>query len=181
MTGQVLVIGRLTGLKGIDVLIRAIPTAARVLKRPLRLTVAGTGECLGALKALAKRCGVEADFKGWVSTEERLALMRSADLLAVPSTWPEPFGVVGIEAGSMGLPAVAFDVGGIGDWLIPGVSGELAPGTPPRAEELAEAVVRALADPSHHQELRVGAWRKSKEFSRAAHVERLERFFQDVV
>ena len=45
--------------------------------------------------------------------------------------------MVGIEAGAYGLPAVAFDVGGISDWLIPGFSGELAPGNPPAAEGLA--------------------------------------------
>ena len=44
----------------------------------------------------------------------------------MPSVWPEPFGLVGIEAGCVGLPAAGFGVGGIPDWLRPGETGELA-------------------------------------------------------
>ena len=74
----------------------------------------------------------------------------------------------GVEAGCVGLPAVAFAVGGIPDWLIPGKSGELAPGDPPTADGLALAIVRALADPTHLQRLRIGAWEVARTFRRAA-------------
>jgi glycosyltransferase involved in cell wall biosynthesis len=99
--------------------------------------------------------------------------MRAADVLVVPSVWPEPFGMVGIEAGSVGLPAIAYAVGGIPDWLIPGVSGESAPGERPNPQQLAEAIVRALGDPDHHQRLRIGAWEVARRFSPEAHLERL--------
>ena len=101
--------------------------------------------------------------------------MREADLLAVPSVWPEPFGLVGIEAGCVGLPAVAFAVGGIPDWLIPGKSGELAPGDPPTADGLALAIVRALADPTPLQRLRIGAWEVARTFRPGRHLDELER------
>ncbi len=35
----------------------------------------------------------------------------------VPSVWPEPFGIIGIEGFAAGRPAVASGTGGIGDWL----------------------------------------------------------------
>ena len=57
--------------------------------------------------------------------------MASADLLVVPSLWPEPFGLVGLEGARSRLPAAAFAVGGIPDWLRSGVNGYLAPGDPP--------------------------------------------------
>jgi glycosyltransferase involved in cell wall biosynthesis len=41
----------------------------------------------------------------------------ASSLVAVPSYYPEPFGLVGLEAMYFGKPVVAFDVGGIGEWL----------------------------------------------------------------
>ncbi|MGA2216372.1 MAG: hypothetical protein ABSH31_24080, partial [Bryobacteraceae bacterium] len=74
-----------------------------------------------------------------------------------------------------GVPAVGFAVGGIPDWLIPGQSGELAAGNPPTVEGLAEAIVRAFADPVHYQKLRAGAWEMSKKFGLDTHLAELER------
>ena len=63
------------------------------------------------MEAAAGRASLRAEFTGWVRPSRRTDLMRGADLLAVPSVWPEPFGLVGVEAGCVGLPAAAFDVG----------------------------------------------------------------------
>jgi glycosyltransferase involved in cell wall biosynthesis len=171
---RVLFVGRLMDVKGVDHLLRAIPLAAGKLGRPLTLTIAGEGPERGRIEDLARRLGVTVEFAGWVDSEKRSDLMRQADLLAVPSLWPEPFGLVGIEAGCFGVPAVGFAVGGIPDWLIPGQSGELAPGDPPTVDGLAEAVVRALADPAHYQKLCIGAWEMSKQFSLERHLTQLE-------
>jgi glycosyltransferase involved in cell wall biosynthesis len=81
--------------------------------------------------------------------------------------------MVGVEAGAVGLPAVAFAVGGIPDWCEPGVSGELAPGHPPTVRGFSEALVRALSNPAHHARLREGAWRMASRFSPGAHVDAL--------
>ena len=48
-------------------------------------------------------------------------------MLVVPSRWPEPFGMVGIEAMARGRPVVAFANGGIPDWLDDGNTGFLVP------------------------------------------------------
>ncbi len=174
-TGRVLMLGRLTELKGGRLLPGALRDAARRLGRDLTLVVAGSGPDLSHIQRAAAGAGVSVEVVGWVGPEQRTALMRSADLLAVPSTWPEPFGLVGIEAGCVGLPAVGFAVGGIPDWLLPGETGELAPGDPPTAAGLTEAIVRALADPAHWQTLRVGAWDSAHDYGIARHVERLEQ------
>lgn len=172
-SGQVLMVGRLTELKGGVELVRALPVARAALGRELELVVAGDGPERERMQREAVARRVPVRFAGWVDRAGREALMRQADLLAVPSVWPEPFGMVGVEAAAVGLPSVAFAVGGIPDWCEPGVSGELAPGHPPTVREFSDAMVRALADPAHHARLREGAWRMASRFSPGAHVDAL--------
>jgi glycosyltransferase involved in cell wall biosynthesis len=145
----------------------------------LTLVVAGDGAERGAMEDAARRAAVPAQFAGWVDAGVRERLMREADVLAAPSLWPEPFGLVGIEAGCVGLPAVAYRVGGIPDWLRPGESGELAPADPPTAEGLADALARALADPQRLARLGCGAWRVAGEFTAEAHLVRLEAILKE--
>jgi glycosyltransferase involved in cell wall biosynthesis len=172
-TGRVLFVGRITAPKGWAHLLDALPRAAADLRRPLTLVVAGDGPDRAACEAECRRRGLPAEFLGWVDPARRTAEMRAADLLAVPSVWPEPFGLVGVEAGCVGLPSVGYAVGGIPDWLEAGVSGETAPGENPDSRGLSAAIVRALADPAHWQRLRVGAWEAAKRFSPEAHMDRL--------
>src|SRR5262249_41979722 len=91
--GRVLLLGRLTPIKGGAYLVRALPRAEHALGRPLSLVVAGDGPERPSLEALARRLGVQAEFVGWVGSGQRLRLLRQADVLAVPSLWPEPFGL----------------------------------------------------------------------------------------
>ncbi|WP_162097339.1 glycosyltransferase family 4 protein [Gemmata obscuriglobus] len=170
---RVLFVGRVTALKGLTHLIEAMPRACAELGRTLTLVVAGDGPALSAATTEATRFGVRVEFLGWVKADRRAAEMRAADVLAVPSVWPEPFGLVGVEAGCVGLPAVAFATGGVPDWLEPGVSGESAPGLHPNAEELASALVRILSTEAHWHQLRIGAWETAKRFSAEAHLSRL--------
>jgi glycosyltransferase involved in cell wall biosynthesis len=88
----------------------------------------------------------------------------------VPSLWPEPFGSVGPTAGSHGLPAAAFAVGGIPQWLVDGVTGHLAPGDPPTASGLARAIVQCLDDRAHHASLREGARQMAGTFTMKRHL-----------
>lgn len=174
LDGRLLLIGRLTELKGGHYLVQAIPKAAARLGRPLKLTIAGDGPSRVKLEHLAQQYGVDVEFTGWVSTGRKLDLMRRSDLLVVPSLWPEPFGLVGVEAGSLGLPAVAYDAGGIRDWLVPGESGELAPGDPPTPDGLADAIVRALRTGEHYASLANGARKIAGQFTLERHLNLLE-------
>lgn len=171
---RLLFAGRLTREKGCEVLLRAAPLAARLLGRPLELTVAGDGPERTRLGLVAGRLDpslAEVRFCGWVPPEQLRALMRESDLLGFPSLWPEPFGLVGVEAGRVGLPAVAFSGGGVNEWLEPGVSGEVAPAFPARSGSLARAIARALSTPAHHERLRAGARRASLRFTPERHLE----------
>lgn len=170
----VLFLGRMTRLKGGDLLIRAAARASSLAGVPVPLVMAGDGPLRGAWESLARSLGVQAAFPGWVGAEARLRLIRSTSMLAVPSVWPEPFGLVGLEAGSQGVPAVAFDVGGIGEWLADGANGRLLPGDPPRVEPLAEALAWAAAHPAELAAMRPRALAAARAMSLDAHVARLE-------
>jgi len=168
--------GRLTPLKGVALLLRALPGAAARLGRPLFLQVAGSGPELGNLQRLARALAVPAEFCGQLSRAACASLLDAAHLLVVPSLWPEPFGLVGVEAAGRGVPAVAFDVGGIRDWLLEGESGELTATL--TAESFCAAMVRALDSPSHYQHLCAGARRSAERFTLAAHLDSLDALLE---
>jgi glycosyltransferase involved in cell wall biosynthesis len=175
---RILFLGRMTRLKGGDVLIRAAAQASQSIGRPIPLVMSGDGPQRAEWEALARSLGVPAEFPGWVDAGARLRLLRSASVLAVPSVWPEPFGLVGLEAGSQGVPAIAFDVGGISEWLRDGDNGRLVP-APPRAAALADALAWAATHPADLAAMRPRAQAAARRMSLAAHVDALERVLAD--
>ena len=94
-------------------------------------------------------------------------------LVAVPSIWDEPFGLVGLEAMAHSLPVVAFDVGGISEWLTGGETGLLVPRRDTHA--FARALDALLRDSERAREMGAAGARLLREhFSQAAHLNRLE-------
>jgi glycosyltransferase involved in cell wall biosynthesis len=141
---EVLFVGQVIRGKGVDLLLRALAQ----LGRPWHATVVGTGNHLDECRALALRLGIaqRVDFAGWIDHERLESYYARAAVAAVPSRWPEPFGMVGIEAMARGRPVVGFAVGGIPDWLEDGVNGLLAPQAD--VATLSAHLERLLANPS---------------------------------
>jgi len=166
--------GRMTTLKGGDVLIEAVAEASRAAAAQISLVMIGDGPQRAAWEQLALTLGVAARFTGWLTGDALWREFRNATLLAVPSTWPEPFGLVGLEAGALGVPAIAFDVGGVREWLRPGENGYVVSGDPPRASAFAAVLAEALRDPATTTRMRDAARRVACEMSLARHVDRLE-------
>jgi glycosyltransferase involved in cell wall biosynthesis len=79
------------------------------------------------------------------------------------------------------VPAAAFAVGGIPEWLADGVNGRLAPAGPPRAAGLATAIAACLRDPAEHARLRAGARAAAARLGFAEHATRLERIFREII
>jgi glycosyltransferase involved in cell wall biosynthesis len=170
---HVVFLGRMTKLKGGDLLIRGVRHAVARLHSPIRLTMAGDGPQRQEWQALARRLGVPCTFTGWVNGAERRTLMRSATVVALPSLWPEPFGLVGLEAGAVGVPAIAVDAGGVREWLREGVNG-VAVRQPASGRSFGDALASLLGDRDTLAALRGGAYRVAQEMTLAAHVDRLE-------
>jgi glycosyltransferase involved in cell wall biosynthesis len=103
----ILFVGRLVEAKGIfDAL-----EAYRRSGLELPLVFAGTGSERERLEAAG--CEV----LGWIPHAQLAAVYKRARALLMPSRWQEPFGIVGLEALTMGVPVVAWDSGGVREWL----------------------------------------------------------------
>jgi glycosyltransferase involved in cell wall biosynthesis len=177
-TQSLLYVGRMESIKGGLVLVDAIPCVADSLRRPLRVIMAGDGRDRPRWETRARAIeksqpNVHFEFTGWLQQNDVGTFMENSDLLVVPSLWPEPFGSVGPAAGQHGLPAAAFAVGGIPQWLADGVSGHLAPGNPPTSAGLARAIVQCIEDPRHHAALQEGARHMARTFTMERHLPEL--------
>jgi glycosyltransferase involved in cell wall biosynthesis len=174
---DVLFLGRMTTLKGPGVLVEAAAHASARLGRRLSIVFAGEGPERDRLRSLAASRGLDARFPGWVAPPERDRLLREAAMIAVPSGWPEPFGLVGLEGGVFGTPAVAFDAGGIADWLTNRENGLLVePGR--GAAGLGDAIADILASPELRRQLADGARAAAARLSLANHMKTLTAVLQ---
>jgi glycosyltransferase involved in cell wall biosynthesis len=111
---ELIFIGGLIPCKGCDLALRG---AASLLRGDLaRFTVLGDGPERNRLERLASFLGIEkrVSFCGWVSHEEVLRRLRSADVLVFPSVRDFGAGVVFEALGTGAVPVVA-DFGGPGD------------------------------------------------------------------
>jgi glycosyltransferase involved in cell wall biosynthesis len=115
----VLYVGRLTPEKGLLELIDSLKLA----KTPTKLLVVGKDGALGQsdfqekVMRRAADAGIEIEVEGWLVGEKLQQAYARAKVVAFSSVWPEPFGLVGIEAMAQGKPVVAFDCGGVRQWL----------------------------------------------------------------
>jgi glycosyltransferase involved in cell wall biosynthesis len=76
------------------------------------------------------------EFIGEVNEDEKADFLGSARALVFPIDWPEPFGLVMIEAMSCGTPVVAFNRGSVPEVIDEGVTGMVVESV----EQAAEAV-----------------------------------------
>ncbi len=131
-------IGRMTDQKRPDAAIRI----ARASGRPIRL--AGTvdvGNPLYFDREVRPLLGPDAEYVGPVDDRGKQALLGSSAALVFPIDWPEPFGLVMIEAMACGTPVVAFRRGSVAEIVEDGVTGFVVD----TEAEAAEAVEAAAA------------------------------------
>jgi|HubBroStandDraft_1064217.scaffolds.fasta_scaffold116583_1 glycosyltransferase involved in cell wall biosynthesis len=117
--------GQIIRGKGVDVLLESLA----LVTSPFECVIVGDGSQRGECERLSRRLGLEdrVHFEGFVPQSRIAEHYREASLAVMSSLWPEPFGAVGLEAMRCGLPVVAFDAGGISEWLLDGVNGFLVP------------------------------------------------------
>ncbi|HST23242.1 MAG TPA: glycosyltransferase family 4 protein [Blastocatellia bacterium] len=121
----ILFIGRLTEIKGVDVLLKAVQQIDGA-----QLLIAGDGEQRNTLETLAQNLSVNAKFLGQVEATRRSMLLSSCAAIVIPSRVladgrTEGTPVVCLEAMAAGLPVVASSVGGLAEVIIDGHNGLL--------------------------------------------------------
>jgi glycogen(starch) synthase len=104
---MILFLGRLVGVKGVDKLIMAMPHILPKFPKA-RLVIVGVGDLQEYLVNLVKTMRLEEYVKfrfDFIPEEERILHYAACDVAAFPSLY-EPFGIVALEAMSMGCPVV---------------------------------------------------------------------------
>jgi glycosyltransferase involved in cell wall biosynthesis len=138
----ILAAGKVGAGKGTDILLDGLSRLEG--SAAWSCTIAGDGE-VAAFEAAARQRGLSAkvSFTGWVAVETVHALMRQADVVALPSRG-EGLPVSLLEGACAGAALIATDVGAVRDVLHDGVNGLIVT---PDAASLACALARLAADP----------------------------------
>jgi len=188
----VAILGRISSWKGQDVLIRAIATLgddgeahdsdrgggaiALLAGDPWQ----GEEARLRDLRALATQLGVaeRVRFVGFRSDVENV--YGAADVVAVPSTQPDPLPNAALEAAAAGCCVVAADHGGLPEILEDGVTGRLV--TPGDPVALAAALAQLRADPAARERLGAAAAGVTLErFAPARLLERTQALYDELL
>ncbi|WP_217594908.1 glycosyltransferase family 4 protein [Cohnella sp. GbtcB17] len=116
-TLQVLYVGRLVHYKGVQDLVKAV-RELDVRGFDVHATIVGDGWYERELKQLTEKLAVNhrVRFAGRVAGSEVDGWYDRADVVVVPSIWPEPAGLVVPEARRRGKPVIVYDSGGLGEW-----------------------------------------------------------------
>jgi glycogen synthase len=142
--GRLLFAGRLDPRKGVETLVRALPSLPDV---SLEIIGPDAGGERARLRELAYILGAgDRVTFDTVAREELASRYAAADAVVFPSDWEEPFGLVPLEAMAVGTPVVATAKGGSAEFLVDGRNcTTFAAGDP---ADLAAAVQRVAADPA---------------------------------
>jgi Glycosyltransferase len=142
---RLLFIGRIIEGKGVSEMVDAVQEVL-LNHDDVLLDIIGDGLQFQAIKQKIERLGLSNKIKmhGWLSREKIDEFLANCHLVIFPSTYPESFGIVGIEAMMYGKPVVAFDVGGVSTWLKHGETGVLIP--PGDLKALGDAVEMLITD-----------------------------------
>lgn len=174
---MILFIGRLTHQKGCEYLISAMQYVLR--KYNAKLVIVGDGPSRGFLEDEARRLGLSDRiiFTGFLPDDEMIKLLKSADVLVVPSIY-EPFGIVALEGMAAGTPVVVSDVDGLSEIVKHEVNGiKVFPRDP---YSIYWGIDRILSNPSLAESLKMKAKEDvEKYFSWSAIAEKTIEVYKD--
>jgi glycosyltransferase involved in cell wall biosynthesis len=157
-------LGRLTAEKGPEAAIRV----ARAAKMPLRIAAKVPRGERGYFKNTIEPQidGTDVQLIGEVNDRAKEQFLAGAAALLFPIDWPEPFGLVMIEAMACGTPVIAFRSGSVPEVIDDGITGFVVGG-----EDEAIAAIRRIGELDRRRvraqfEQRFAAGRMAKEYLR---------------
>jgi glycosyltransferase involved in cell wall biosynthesis len=169
--------GQIIRGKGVDILLKALSKTTV----PFECLILGDGSHRPYCEQLSKKLGLQnrVKFAGYVPHDQMREFYLEASVFAMPSVWPEPFGMAGPEAMRYGIPVVAFNAGGIREWLHNGENGFLAPWMD--ADAFAARLQLLLSNKALARALgRTGMAEVNRVYDSRSQVNRLEHLFRDL-
>jgi len=117
---QILFVGQLVRGKGLDTLLDAMTNVSPEIS----LVICGKGSMEQDYKVQAKQNGLNSrvHFMGQLPAEQISHYYRTSAAVVIPARAPETFCLVGLEALKSGVPVIATNVGGMGEWLKPNIN-----------------------------------------------------------
>ena len=134
--------GRLAAEKGLDVLL----TASAQLDPGIEVVLVGAGHLETELRRRVEREALPVRLTGFVSGDALTRELLAATATVLPAEWYENCPMSVLEAGALGVPTVASNIGGIPELISSRVDGLLVP--PGDAGALAKAINEVAARPA---------------------------------
>lgn len=175
---RLLYVGRLEHVKGVDVLLRAMPQIVKCIPGA-HLSIVGDGAMRPQLEEFTRRNRLQkhVTFFGWLRPEKVNEHYKQTTIVVIPSVWPENLPTVCIEALAMGRPVIGTHSGGIPELIQDGITGRIvALGD---ENELAAAAVELLSRPDLPAMAELCA-ASMQDFKITAFIRKLERLYYDI-
>jgi glycosyltransferase involved in cell wall biosynthesis len=174
---RIIFVGRITKHKGLDWLIRSLKLCPAV-----QLDVVGDGWSLNATKKLASDLDLNSRIT-WHGKCDRVKiehLIQQSIALIFPSIWPEPAGLVTLEAYDQARPVIAGNVGGIPEHLEDNVTGFLIP--PNDIKAMARAINLLVDDFETCKNLGINGYELlQSKFTFDKHVKKLNSIYESII
>jgi len=179
----ILYVGRLTEVKGVEYLIKAIDL---IKLRNIHLVIAGDGVLCDKLKKLCDSLNLQnkITFFGPATSDDLSLLYGASDVFVLPSIETsdgaaEGTGLVILEAMESGLPVITSSVGGIVNTVKNGVNGLLVPEKNPK--EIANAIERVIDDEEFAKKIVENSKPTVKEFAPSIIAQKYYKIFEKIV
>ncbi|MFM7406067.1 MAG: glycosyltransferase family 4 protein [Cuspidothrix sp.] len=175
---RILFVGRIVPYKGLAWLLKALAKT----DPKIQLDIAGEGWGKPKMIELAERMGLgdRITWHGWCDSEKLEALYQQCFTVVFPSLWPEPAGLVTLEAYAHCRPIIASASGGIPEYIHNYQTGILVP--PDDIQKLANAI-NELAQ-NYHQARLMGEEGQNlfeQKFVMDVHIQKLEKIYDQTI
>jgi glycosyltransferase involved in cell wall biosynthesis len=166
---KILFAGRVERRKGAHLLL----DVAKKLHGKMHFRIDVIGD--GPLKKMLDRKDLNIYVHGFLGNE-RFRYFREADCLLAPSLWPEPFGIVAVEAMAFGVPVITLDNGGLAEVVRENETGIII-----TEERIAESILELSENKKLSEKIRKNGEKNIKKYDKERIFKEYEKIFTSVM
>ena len=177
---NILFVGRMEKRKGFDYLLKAFKQISKETP-DCRLIAVGPGTRLRKQyeKQVRKENVKNVIFAGYATFKELPRYYQTADIVCFPATGRESFGIVLLEAMSVGKPIIATAIDGFANVMTDGVEGLSVP--PRNVEKLSESLLTLIKDKELRQQMGASGKQRSQIYDWSHIAQRILDFYQEIL